>query len=111
MKEFKQTPKMHAEGKHYCGGKSVKKMATGGSIDRDWANAKPVEMPHGDGKPPTMKIDGRDVELKPVQMPSGRSNDGIEIPGFGKVKPVQMPSGNRNLQLLKTGGKVKRGAK
>ena len=35
MKEFKQTPKMHAEGKHYCGGKSVKKYADGGSIDND----------------------------------------------------------------------------
>lgn len=35
MKDFKQNQKMHAEGKHYCGGKSVRKYAEGGSIDDD----------------------------------------------------------------------------
>jgi len=31
MKDFKQTPKMNAEGSHYCKGGKVKKMAEGGS--------------------------------------------------------------------------------
>lgn len=29
---FKQTPKMKAEGKHYCGGGKVKKYETGGEV-------------------------------------------------------------------------------
>ena len=35
MKDFKQNQKMHAQGKHYCSGKSVRKYAEGGSIDDD----------------------------------------------------------------------------
>jgi len=38
---FKQNTKMKAEGKHFCGGGKVKKMATGGSVESyDDAKAK-----------------------------------------------------------------------
>ena len=109
MKDFKQTPKMNAEGSHYCGGGKVKKMAEGGSSgDMDWSKAKPVEMPGSRGDGGT-NIPGFG-KAKPVSMPEGRGGDGINIPGLGKVKPVPMPSDGRS-QLLKTGGKVKRGNK
>jgi len=100
---------MNAEGSHYCGGGKVKKMASGGSFgDMDWSKAKPVEMPGSRGDGGT-NIPGFG-KAKPVSMPEGRGGDGINIPGLGKVKPVPMPSDGRS-QLLKTGGKVKRGNK
>lgn len=37
MKDFKQTPKMNAEGSHYCKGGKVKKMAEGGSTDSGYS--------------------------------------------------------------------------
>ena len=109
MKDFKQTPKMNAEGSHYCKGGKVKKMAEGGSSsDMDWSKAKPVEMPGGRGDG-GINVPGVG-KVKPVPMPGGRGDGSIDVPGFGKVKPVPMPSNNRS-QLLKTGGKVKRGNK
>ena len=57
------------------GGK-VKKMAEGRLVDDiDFKNAKPVKMPSGVGRTPTMNIDGKDVEVRPVQMPTPRLSD------------------------------------
>ena len=63
MKDFKQNQKMHAEGKHYCSGKSVRKYAEGGSIDDDvrsramkWLEAGSPAQPTGEvAKKPTPK--------------------------------------------------------
>jgi hypothetical protein len=114
MKDFKQTPKMNAQGSHYCGGGTVKKMADGGSLsDTDLVQAfkagkvKPVEMPTRN-IPNTMNIGGKDVEVKPVEMPR-RDYGGTNIPGYGKVKPAPMKTTPYGAALLKKGGKVKRG--
>ena len=99
------------------GGK-VKKYASGGSIEEAWSkgNLKPVPMPQlGGGKPRTMNIDGREVEMKPVPMPQlggGKPRtmniDGREI----EMKPIPMPPhSNKNLGLMKKGGKVKKACK
>ena len=104
MNDFKKMPKMA------CGG-SVKKMQAGGSA------SDPVEMPSrfGSSKPRTKIVDGKNTLVNPpVEMPSRlgssklrtRNIDGEDVP----VNP--MPTKTRgNLDLLKKGGKVKRGNK
>lgn len=107
MKDFKKMPKMA------CGG-GVKKMQAGGaSSDTDFikalktGKAKPVEMPSRNFPAKTVTIDGEMSEAKPAATPE-RSYGGSNIPGVGRVKPAPMPS-RGDLQLLKKGGKVKRG--
>ena len=114
MKDFKQTPKMNAQGSHYCGGGKVKKMAMGGALDDAdivesirAGKVKPVEMPNRNLPPKTMTINGQTSEMKPVPMPA-RDYGGTDIPGVGRVKPAPMQS-RGNLGLMKKGGKVKRG--
>jgi hypothetical protein len=45
MKDFKQTPKMKAEGSHYCGGGKVKKYADGGDVDLNAYVRKTAGLP------------------------------------------------------------------
>ena len=89
--------------------KKMPKMAAGGST------SEPVEMPShfGSTKPRTMIVDGKNtLRNPPVEMPSRlgsskprtRNIDGENVP----VNPAPTrPRGN--LDLLKKGGKVKRG--
>ena len=116
MKDFKQTPKMNAQGSHYCGGGKVKKMAVGGTTGDDImeairsGKAKPVEMPSGPRNSEGVDIPGMG-RAKPVEMPSGRGDldGGFDVPGIGRIKPAPMPKTERGAMLLKKGGKVKRG--
>jgi hypothetical protein len=108
--------------KKYKTGGKVKKMAVGGSSsDIDWTKAKPIQMPHGDPtKPQTMNIDGKDVEVRPVQMPTPRLSD---LPKTAnrpddlvyRYAPGQGPNlsdAKRGVfSGMKKGGKVKRGNK
>jgi hypothetical protein len=107
MKDFKKLPKMA------CGG-GVKKYNEGSSVKVD---REPVEMPSrfGSSKPRTMIVDGKNtLRNPPVEMPSRfgsskprtRNIDGENVP----VNPTT-PQTRGNLELLKKGGKVKRGNK
>jgi len=93
------------------GGK-VKKYADGSSVIQEAfekGKLKPVPMPQlGSGKPRTINIDGREMEMKPIPMPQLSGEGGVDIPGLGRVKPVRMPPTKEGLQLLKKGGKVKK---
>jgi hypothetical protein len=107
MKDFKTMPKMA------CGG-GVKKYNEGGNIVEEARKAIRSGKDLDPGmmrtpKPRSMNIDGKDVEMKAVEMPE-RNYGGTNIPGVGRVKPVTLPSQGR-LELLKKGGKVKRGNK
>jgi hypothetical protein len=104
MNDFKKMPKMA------CGG-GVKKYNEGGYT------SNPVEMPSrfGSSKPRTMIVDGKNtLRNPPVEMPSRfgsskprtRNIDGENVP----VNPTT-PQTRNNLELLKKGGKVKRGNK
>jgi hypothetical protein len=114
---FKQTIKMKAEGSHYKSGGKVKKMAEGRLVDDiDFKNAKPVRMPSGIGRTPTMNIDGKDVELKPVQMPTPRINDLPKTENrpddlVYRYAPGQGPDLSNFKRGMKKGGKTKRSNK
>jgi hypothetical protein len=107
MKDFKKMPKMA------CGG-GVKKYADGGDIEearkaiRSGKDLDPGMM--RTPKSRTMNIGGKDVELKAVEMPNLDRGEGVNVPGYGRMKPAPMQT-RGNLQLLKKGGKVKRGNK
>ena len=103
MKDFKTMPKMA------CGG-GVKKYNEGRSVT-------PVEMPSrfGSSKPKTMIVDGKNtLRNPPVEMPSRfgssapktRNIDGEDVPVNSTPTKIR-----GNLELLKKGGKVKRGSK
>jgi hypothetical protein len=55
-----------------------------------------------------MNIDGKNVELKAVEMPNLDRGEGVNVPGYGRMKPAPIQT-RGNLQLLKNGGKTKRG--
>ncbi len=99
MKDFKKLPKMA------CGG-GVKKYNEGGRT------SEPVEMPSrfGSSKPKTIIVDGKEfLRNPPVEMSNfGKGNKGSS-PTVMETKPTTRPRGN--LELLKKGGKVKRGNK
>ena len=110
MKDFKKMPKMA------CGG-GVKKYSEGGDIVAEARKAIRSGKDLDPGmmitpKPRTVNIDGNEVEMKSVPMPQLKGGEGgRDVPGLGKIKPVQMPQTRGNLELLKKGGKVKRGNK
>ena len=115
MKDFKQNTKMSCEGSHYKKGGKVKKMADGGDVIAEARKAIRSGKDLDPGmmitpKPRTMNIDGKDVELKAIEMPNLDRGEGVNIPGYGRVKPAPMQT-RGNLGLMKTGGKVKRGNK
>jgi len=102
MKDFKQTTKMRAEGRHYKAGGEVnleevtKAIRSGKTRDSMPSNSTGVIDIPGVGK------------ARPTPMPKTGSADGmVDIPGVGKVKPVTTPATGR-LQPLKRGGTVKR---
>ena len=93
----------------------VKKYANGGDVIAEARKAIRSGKDLDPGmmitpKPRTMNIDGKDVELKAIQMPNLDRGEGVNIPGYGRVKPAPMQT-RGNLGLMKTGGKVKRGNK
>ena len=103
MKDFKKLPKMA------CGG-GVKKYNEGSSVT-------PVEMPSrfGSSKPRTKIVDGKSTLVNPpVEMPS---RFGSSAPRTRKIDGEDVPVNSAptktrgNLELLKKGGKVKRGNK
>ena len=99
MKDFKKLPKMA------CGG-GVKKYNEGGYTSNS------VEMPSrfGSSKPRTMIVDGKEtLRNPPVEMPNLRQGNKGSSPTIIETKPSTNP--RRNLDLLKKGGKVKRGNK
>jgi hypothetical protein len=99
MNDFKKMPKMA------CGG-SVKKYNEGGYTRES------VEMPSrfGSSKPRTMIVDGKETLRPPaVEMPNLRQGTKGSSPTIIETKPSTSP--RRNLDLLKKGGKVKRGNK
>jgi hypothetical protein len=99
MKDFKKLPKMA------CGG-GVKKMNEGGYTRES------VEMPShfGSTKPRTMIVDGKNtLKNPPVEMPNLRQGNKGSSPTVMETKPSTKSRGN--LELLKKGGKVKRGNK
>jgi hypothetical protein len=99
MNDFKKMPKMA------CGG-SVKKYNEGGYTSNS------VEMPSrfGSSKPRTMIVDGKETPRPPpVEMPNFRQGNKGSSPTVMETKPTTRPRGN--LELLKKGGKVKRGNK
>jgi hypothetical protein len=98
MKDFKTMPKMA------CGG-GVKKYNEGSSV-------KPVEMPSrfGSSKPRTKIVDGKNTLVNPpVEMPNLRQGNKGSSSSVMETKPTTNP--RDNLDLLKKGGKVKRGNK
>ena len=98
MKDFKKLPKMA------CGG-GVKKYNEGSSVTS-------VEMPSrfGSSKPRTMIVDGKETLRKPpVEMSNLRQGNKGSSPSVSETKPSTSP--RSNLELLKKGGKVKRGNK
>jgi hypothetical protein len=108
MKDFKTMPKMA------CGG-GVKKYNEGGDIVAEARKAVRAGKDLDPGimaksKPRTMNIDGKDVEMKSIEMPNLNRGEGVNVPGYGRVKPAPMQT-RGNLQLLKKGGKAKRGNK
>ena len=108
MKDFKKLPKMA------CGG-GVGKYNTGGDVVAEARKAIRSGKDLDPGimltpKPRTMNIGGKDVELKATEMPNLDRGEGVNVPGYGRVKPAPMQT-RGNLQLLKKGGKVKRGNK
>jgi hypothetical protein len=98
MNDFKKMPKMA------CGG-GVKKYNEGSSVTS-------VEMPSrfGSSKPRTKIVDGRNVLVNPpVEMSNLKQGSKGSSPSVSETKPSTSPRGN--LELLKKGGKVKRGNK
>ena len=87
-----------------CGG-GVKKYNEGSSVTS-------VEMPSrfGSSKPRTMIVDGKETLRKPpVEMSNLRQGNKGSSPSVSETKPSTSP--RSNLELLKKGGKVKRGNK
>lgn len=109
MKDFKTLPKMK------CGG-GVKKYAEGSSVGDiveaiRSGKAKPVPMPSGQGHESGVDIPGYG-RVKPVEMPQLKNDNEVNIPGVGRFKPSSIKTKTRgDLQLLKKGGKTKRGNK
>jgi hypothetical protein len=98
MNDFKKMPKMA------CGG-GVKKYNEGSSVTS-------VEMPSrfGSSKPRTMIVDGKNtLKNTPVEMSNLRQGSKGSSPSVSETKPSTSP--RSNLDLLKKGGKVKRGNK
>ena len=107
MKDFKTMPKMA------CGG-GVKKYNEGGDIVAEARKAVRAGKDLDPGimaksKPRTMNIDGKDVEIKSIEMPNLRQGNKGSSPTIMETKPSTNPRGN--LELLKKGGKAKRGNK
>jgi len=105
MKDFKQTTKMSAQGKHYSSGGEVNlddlsKAMRSGKIKDNMPSVGPEDR--------AINIPGMG-KAKSATMPDvGPSREsGINLPGYGKVKPAPMPNVGR-LQPLKRGGTVKR---
>lgn len=99
MNDFKKMPKM-------ADGGCVKKMNEGGYT------RKSVEMPSrfGSSKPRTMIVDGKEtLRNPPVEMPNLRQGNKGSSPTIMETEPSTKSRGN--LELLKKGGKVKRGNK
>jgi hypothetical protein len=109
MNDFKKMPKMA------CGG-SVKKYNEGGDIvaeaRKSIRESNSAEMPSrfGSPKPRTMIVDGKEIPRPPpVEMPKFRQGNKGSSPTIMETKPSTNP--RNNLELLKKGGKVKRGNK
>ena len=140
MKDFKQNQKMHAEGKHYCSGKSVRKYAEGGSIDDDvraramkWLEAGSPAQPTGEvAKAPSAPVVRKSTPIEnSVEYENKRESTSLANRYPEKRTPSKMirdeaeiaqrPSlETKGAKLLKDsgikigykrGGKVKRGCK
>jgi len=109
MKDFKKMPKMASGG-------GVKKYSNGGDVVEEVRKAirSGKDLDPGIMKEPKQReitFPGeKPVKYNAVEMPNLERGEGVNVPGYGRVKPA--PSKTRgNLQLLKKGGKAKRGNK
>ena len=110
MKDFKQTPKMNAEGSHYCKGGKVKKMQTGGSTS-DFAdyNAPSAESEIGQkiGLAASSNAEQKyrtDNGLSKSNMASSRAGQ----KAYDEAQNEARRESTRGIQTKKRGGSVKR---